>query len=107
MATTYPRIGVTKDSDLAAALDATRPLLDSEETRSEAGHVRRLALIGAGALREGTLQARAALDRQRLLERPGVRPATRGIDDLPWLEAEPVDDERRASRSLEWARGER
>jgi hypothetical protein len=107
MGTAHPRIGVTKDPDLAAALDATRPLLDSEETRSEAGHVRRLALIGARALGEGTLQVRAALDRQRVLERPGVRPATRGLDELPWLETDPVDDERGATRSLEWARGER
>ena len=107
MGTTHPRIGVTKDPDLAAALDATRPLLGSEETRSEAGHVRRLALIGARALGKGTAEARAALDRQRLLERSGVRPATRGLDDLSWLEAEPVDEERRASRTLEWVRGER
>ncbi len=107
MATTRPRIGVTKDPDLAAALEITRPLLDPEETRSEAGHVRRLALIGAGALGAGTTQARAALDRQRLLERPGVRPATCGLEDLPWLEADPVDEDRRASRTLEWVRGER
>lgn len=106
MGTTHPRIGVTKDPDLAAALDATRPLLGSDETRSEAGHVRRLALIGAGALGKGTVEARAALDRQRLLERPGVRPATRGLDNLPWLEAEPVDKARRASRTLGWVRGD-
>ncbi len=107
MGTTNPRIGVTKDADLAAALDLTRPLLDPEETRSEAGHVRRLALIGAGALRAGTTQARAILDRQRLRERPGVRPATRALEDLPWLEADPVDENRRASQTLEWVRGER
>ena len=106
MGTTHRRIGVTKDPDLAAALDATRPLLGSDETRSEAGHVRRLALIGARALGKGTMQARAALDRQRLLERPGVRPATRGLDELSWLEAEPVDEDRHASRTLEWVRGD-
>lgn len=77
MGTIHPRIGVTKHLDLAAALDLTRALLDPEETRSEAGHVRRLALIGADALGAGKTQARAALDRQRLLKRPGVRPATR------------------------------
>jgi len=66
MGTLRPRIGVTKDPDLAAALD-----------------------------------------RQRLLERPDVRPATRAIDVLPWLEADPVDEDRRASRTLEWVRGER
>jgi hypothetical protein len=107
MGTTHPRIGVTKDPDLAAALDATRPLLDADETRSEAGHVRRLALIGARALAKGTVQARAALDRQRVLERPGVRPAARGLDDLPWLETDPVDEGRRATGTLEWVRGER
>ncbi len=107
MGTTSPRIGVTKDPDLAAALDATRPLLGHEETRSEAGHVRRLALIGARALGKGTVETRAALDRQRLLERPGVRPATRGIHDLPWLEADPVDEDRRASQTLDWIRGGR
>jgi len=107
MGATHPRIGVTKDSDLAAALDATRPLLGSDETRSEAGHVRRLALIGARALGKGTIEARAALDRQRLLERPGVRPASRGLDDLAWLDADPVDADRRASQTLEWVRGER
>lgn len=107
VSTIHPRIGVTKDSDLAAALDATRPLLGSEETRSEAGHVRRLALIGARALRKGTAEARSALDRQRLLERPGVRPATQALDDLAWLDADPVDQDRRASETLAWVRGER
>ncbi len=107
MGATHPRIGVTKDSDLAAALDATRPLLNSDETRSEAGHVRRLALIGARALGKGTIEARAALDRQRLLERAGVRPASLGLRDLVWLEADPVDADRRASQTLEWVRGER
>ncbi len=107
MGTSLPRIGVTKDPDLAAALDATRPLLGSAETRSEAGHVRRLALIGARALAKGTGEARAALDRQRLLERPGIRPATIGLGDLEWLEVGAVDRDRRASRTLEWVRGER
>ncbi len=107
MGTAHSRIGVTKDPDLAAALDATRPLLAAEETRSEAGHVRRLALIGASVLGKGDLDARGALDRQRLLERPGVRPATRGLDDLPWLQTEPADEDRRTSRALEWVRGER
>lgn len=108
MGTSHPRIGVTKDPYLAAALDATRPLLGSEETRSEAGHVRRLALIGAGTLGTGgTAEARAALDRQRILERPGVRPATGRIDDLEWLATGPVDEDRRASEALDWVRGGR
>ena len=69
--------------------------------------MRRLALIGAQALGKGTVEARAALDRQRLLGRPGVRPATRDLGNLPWLEADPVDEDRRASRALDWVRGER
>jgi len=53
---------MTKDPDLAAALDATRPVLDAKDTRSEAGHVRRLALIGARMLGTGSVEARAALN---------------------------------------------
>lgn len=107
MATTHPRIGVTRDPDLAAALDTTRPLLNPEETRSEAGHVRRLALIGARTLKQGDVDSQMALDRQRLLERPGIRPASRDLSELPWLDVDPVDDDRRATRALEWVRGER
>ena len=107
MATSHTRIGVTKDPELALALDLTREHLKPEETRSEAGHLRRLALIGARVLREGTPEARAAVDRQRVLERPGVRPATRKLTDLPWLDEEPVDQSRRGSQALEWVRGER
>ncbi|MGI8749699.1 MAG: hypothetical protein ACR2J6_03985 [Thermoleophilaceae bacterium] len=107
MTTSHPRIGVTRDADLAAALDSTRPLFSEEETHSEAGHVRRLALIGARALRHEAPEAKAALDRQRLFERPGVRPATSGLDDLTWLDTEAVDRDRRAIGALEWVRGER
>ena len=108
MATSHPRIGVTKDRELAAALERTRAQLDPSETRSEAGHVRRLALIGAGALSAGGPQARAALDRQRVLDRPGVRPATRDLlAELQWLDGAPVDEERRGTRALEWVRGGR
>lgn len=105
MATAHRRIGVTKDQDLAAALDATRPLLGSDGASSEAGHVRRLALIGARALRDQTFPARAELDRQRIRERPGVRRASRALEDLPWLDGDTVDEEERASRALEWVRG--
>ena len=108
MATSHPRIGVTKDRELAAALERTRAQLDAAETRSEAGHVRRLALIGAGVLSAGVPQARAALDRQRVLERPGVRPATRDLlAELEWLDGAPVGEERRATRVLDWVRGDR
>jgi hypothetical protein len=107
VATSFPRIGVTKDPQLAAALELTRPLLDAGETRSEAGHVRRLALLGAATLQAGSGDARAVIDRQRLLARIGVRPAVQPLDDLPWLEDEPVDEQRRVSRALDWARGHR
>ena len=106
MGTSHPRIGVTKDRELAAALERTRAHLNPDETRSEAGHVRRLALIGAGVLSAGAPQARAALDRQRVLERPGVRPATRDlIAELPWLDGVSIDDGRRGTRALDWVRG--
>jgi hypothetical protein len=89
MATRYPRIGVIKDPELQAALEITRGLLDPRATGSDAGQVRQLALLGA-----------------RVLDLPGVRPATRTIADLNWLAAEPVDEGRSASRALEWVRGE-
>jgi hypothetical protein len=42
-----------------------------------------------------------------VLERPGVRPTTGRLDDLPWLDGDAVDDEREASRTLDWVRGGR
>lgn len=107
MATAHPRIGLTRDPELAAALEVTRELLGDDAVRSEAGHVRELALLGAQALTQRTPLARAVVDRGRLLRRSGVRPATQDLADLPWLDEESVDDERRTSRDLEWARGER
>lgn len=106
MPTAHPRIGVTKDPELATALERTRALLGPEAVRSESGHVRRLALIGARVLREGTHRARGAADRQRLLERPDVRPATHDLGSLPWLEL-PRDDTEALSDVLEWVRGGR
>lgn len=44
--------------------------------------------------------------RQKLLEIPGVRPATGRLEDLPWL-GEAADEERSLSKALEWVRGER
>ena len=107
MATRHPRIGVTRDPELAAALEVTRDLLEPAEARSEAGQVRTLALLGASALARGDGDTRTALDRRRLLARLGARPASRDLVNLPWLDDEPVDEERRASRALEWARGGR
>lgn len=107
VATKHPRIGVTLDPELAVALETTRSLLGPKAVRSEAGHVRRLALIGARVVREGTSEARGAADRQRLLDRPGVRPATRDFSDLPWLD-EPVDEHREPlTDALDWVRGSR
>ncbi len=104
MPTEHRRIGVTKDPVLAAALEATRSILGPEETRSEAGHVRRLALLGARTLTAGDERAMRA--RQKLLAISGVRPGTGRLEDLPWLD-EAVDEGRELSRALEWARGER
>jgi hypothetical protein len=106
MATSHPRIGVTKDPELAAALEATRSLLDPDEARSEAGQVRRLALVGARALVQDRNGARAALERQRILERSGVRPATRDLLDLPWLKR-PGEGEPDLGDALDWVRGAR
>jgi len=98
---------VTRDPELAAALETTRALLDPADTRSEAGQVRRLALVGAHALAVGSALGEVSTERRRLLVREGVRPATGDLDELPWLDGSPVDDERRGSRALEWVRGER
>ncbi|MDR0358821.1 MAG: hypothetical protein LBJ87_05075 [bacterium] len=106
MATRYPRIGVIKDPELQAALQLTRGLLDRPGTGSEAGQVRQLALIGARALAAQAPEGQRARRRQRVLDHPGVRAATRTIGDLDWLTGERVDGERRASRALEWVRGE-
>jgi hypothetical protein len=107
MATRYARIGVIKDPELQAALEITRGLLDQRTTGSDAGHVRHLALLGARVLAGDAPEGHRARRRQRVLDHPGVRPATGTIADLDWLAREPVDEERRASRALEWARGDR
>ena len=107
MATAHRRIGVTRDPELAAALAATRGLLDRADTRSEAGQVRRLALLGARVLVDGRDDGHAARARQRLLDLPGVRPATRSLDELRWLDEDPVDPSGEASEALDWVRGGR
>lgn len=106
MATRYPRIGVIKDPELQAALQLTRDLLGRRTTDSEAGQVRQLALIGARTLAAQAPEGDRTRRRQRVLDQPGVRPATRTIRDLDWLTRERVDGARRASRALEWVRGE-
>lgn len=97
-----PRIGVVKDAELARALDASRDLVDS---RSEAGQVRRLAIIGARSLLERDPDDSRAQLRRRLLDFPGTRFATTRLEDLPWLGG-PVDESCAGSADLDWARGD-
>jgi hypothetical protein len=99
------RIGVTRDPELALALELTRDLLDESAVRSEAAHVRELALRGARLLLDDTPRGRIARDRAIVLSQPGVRPATRTLDDLPWLDDQDVDFERRGS-ALDDVRGD-
>lgn len=100
-----PRIGVVKDAELAAALDASRDLLDESARQSEAGQVRQLAIIGAHAVlaRDGE-SVRAQL-RRRFLGVPGYRSATERLEDLPWLDG-PIDESGAGSAALDWARGD-
>jgi hypothetical protein len=107
MATQHPRIGLTRDRELAAALELTRDLLPDTETRSEAGHVRRLALLGATALAQGAGAGAGARARAAILSRAGVRPATQRVSALPWLAQDDVDGERTATRALDVVRGVR
>jgi hypothetical protein len=107
MGTRHRRIGLVEDPELAAAIRSTRDLLDAGDVRSTASHVRRLALLGAEALMGGDAGSRAGRLRRRILRRPGVRPATRPLADLPWLGTGPIDGQRRASRELDRVRGER
>ena len=105
MPTTHPRIGLTKDPELARALRATRKLLPPGDVRSEAGHVRRLALIGARVLGGADAQAR---DRERLLALTGARAAEASFGELAeQLLEQPVDRRAELSRGLDWVRGER
>ena len=50
--------------------------------------------------------ARAALECRRILERPGVRPATRDLLNLPWLKR-PAEREPNLGDALNWVRGAR
>lgn len=105
MATQHPRIGVTADDELRAALAATRHLVGEPEGRSQAGQLRRLALIGARSLLEGPDSSRSARDYRSILARPGVRPATRRLTGFPWLDDQEVDHAREATRTLDRVRG--
>lgn len=103
MPTRHPRIGVTKDPELARALEATRGLLDPPP-RSEAAHVRALALAGAQAMRQGD---GAAADGAAAYEQLGARPPRVRSRDFPWLDEQRVDRSNPLSRALDWVRGER
>ncbi len=103
--TTHPRIGLTKDPELARALRMTTTLLSPDDVRSEAGHVRRLALIGARVLAGGEAQVR---DRERLLALTRARAAEASFGALAeQLLEQPVDRRGELSRGLDWVRGER
>ncbi len=104
MPTSHPRIGVTKDPELARALAHTRRLLPADETRSEAGQLRRLALVGARALADESAQLTRDDARCAAL---GARPAQTGSRTFPWLDDAPADPRGRGSRALGWARGGR
>jgi hypothetical protein len=106
MARRRPRIVVTKDPELASALKATRPPLDPSDTRSQARHLRRLALAGAQALVNDTGSPRAAQKPQLIPEHPGVRPATRDLLSLPWIR-EPAGISRAKRRMALAASGRR
>jgi len=97
---------VVKDAELAEALAASRDLLGERERRSEAGQVRRLAILGAQALLARNPVVLDDRVRRRLLDFPGSRPAIAHFEDLPWLD-EPVDESHALSADLDWARGER
>lgn len=103
MPTTHRRIAVTRDPELADALERTRGVLDPVDTRSEAGHLRRLALLGARSLRDSDAFEMSDSER-RIRSIPGVRLATRDINDLPWLDGQEIDETRSASRAMEWVR---
>lgn len=104
MPTTHRRIGVTRDPELTEALERTRSALDPADTRSEAGQVRRLALIGARTVGERGPVPEMSESERRIRSIPGVQLATKDLSDLWWLGQEPVDETRSASRAMEWVR---
>lgn len=60
MPTKHPRVNVTKDQELAAAISRARPLMDGA---AEATIVRDLAIRGAEALVDDDVRRREALER--------------------------------------------
>lgn len=108
MTTKHPRIGVTKDPELAAALDATRLLVPPADARAEAAHVRRLALLGARSLRTSGEAADAERARERIRAVTGARPPSVDFDQvLESLSDQKPDRGGELSKALDWVRGER
>lgn len=105
--TKQPRIGVTADAELRAALAATRDLVGEPDRRSQAGQLRRLALIGADALLEESSLTPGERDYQRILARSGGASPRAPRTTFPWLEGQEIDETNEASRILDWVRGER
>lgn len=108
MATKHPRIGVTKDPELAAALDATRALVPPTEARAEAAHVRRLALIGARSLQSSSDGAAVERARERIRAVTGARPPSVDFEQVvSQLAEQGTDRGGELSKALDWVRGER
>lgn len=108
MSTKHPRIGVTKDPELAAALDATRALVPPEDARAEAAHVRRLALIAARSLQAGGDAASSERARERIRAVTGARPPTVDFEQvLKQLAGQRPDRGGELSKALDWVRGDR
>jgi len=108
MAPKHPRVGVTRDPELAAALDATRSLVPPADARAEAAHVRRLALIGARSLQSSGDAAFAERARERIRAVTGARPPTVDFEQvLAQLSGQGVDRGAELSKALDWVRGER
>ena len=108
MGTKHPRIGVTKDPELAAALDATRAHVPPGEARAEAAHVRRLALIGARSLQSTSDGAAVERARERIRAVTGARPPSADFEQvLTQLAEQPADRGGELSKALDWVRGQR
>jgi hypothetical protein len=108
MTTKHPRIGVTKDPELAAALDATRALVPPTDARAEAAHVRRLALIGARSLQASGDGAAVERARERIRAVTGARPPSVDFEQvLTQLDGQGTDRGGELSKALDWVRGER
>ncbi|HZI92433.1 MAG TPA: hypothetical protein VFD31_12525 [Thermoleophilaceae bacterium] len=105
MASKYPRLGVARDPELDQALTQTRTLLDDQETRSQAAHVRALALRGAKSLLDAHDDPAEAY-RRKLRKKYNLIPATADPRTLPMPEGEiDPDDPTPMSDALRWVRG--